>query len=50
MPPDDLVRYLTVITAWLRLIRVDPRIPVQYLSADWPAIRGREVQYGLRDR
>jgi phenylacetic acid degradation operon negative regulatory protein len=48
--PDDLVRYLTVITAWLRLIRVDPRIPLQYLPADWPAIRGREVLYGLRDR
>ncbi|GAA2107394.1 PaaX family transcriptional regulator C-terminal domain-containing protein [Streptomyces synnematoformans] len=48
--PDDLVRYLRLLTEWLRLVRVDPRLPVQHLPADWPAARAQDVVHQLRGR
>jgi phenylacetic acid degradation operon negative regulatory protein len=41
--PDDLTRYLWMTTEWLQLVRADPRLPVERLPVDWPAVRGQEV-------
>jgi phenylacetic acid degradation operon negative regulatory protein len=35
-------------TEWLQLVRTDPRLPVERLPADWPAVRGQEVLLALR--
>jgi phenylacetic acid degradation operon negative regulatory protein len=48
--PDDLARYLWMTTEWLQLVRTDPRLPVERLPADWPAVRGQEVLIKLRGR
>jgi len=48
--PDDLTRYLWMTTEWLQLVRADPRLPVERLPADWPAVRGQEVLMKLRGR
>ncbi|MDG4858655.1 PaaX family transcriptional regulator C-terminal domain-containing protein [Streptomyces sp. T-3] len=48
--PDDLARFLWMTTEWLQLARFDPRLPVEYLPADWPAIRGEQVLWELRAR
>jgi phenylacetic acid degradation operon negative regulatory protein len=48
--PDDLARYLWMTTEWLQLVRTDPRLPVERLPADWPAVRGQEVLMKLRGR
>ncbi|QXJ26981.1 PaaX family transcriptional regulator [Actinomadura graeca] len=47
---DDLIRYLLLATEWLDLVRVDPRIPLCHLPAEWPAIRAQELLSALRDR
>ncbi|MET7701319.1 PaaX family transcriptional regulator C-terminal domain-containing protein [Streptomyces sp. NPDC005485] len=36
-PEDALALRLRLATAWLDVIRSDPRLPVQHLPADWPA-------------
>jgi phenylacetic acid degradation operon negative regulatory protein len=41
--PDDLTRQLLLHTDWLHLVRSDPRLPVEHLPADWPAIRAEQV-------
>jgi phenylacetic acid degradation operon negative regulatory protein len=46
--PDDLARYLWMTTEWLQLVRSDPRLPVERLPADWPAVRGQEMLLALR--
>src|SRR5690606_29797494 len=48
--PDDLARYLWLTTEWLQLVRADPRLPVEHLPADWPAIRAQRVVRELRER
>lgn len=48
--PDDLARYLWMTTEWLQLVRDDPRLPVEHLPDDWPAVRGQQVLLELRDR
>ncbi|NGO75092.1 PaaX family transcriptional regulator [Streptomyces sp. YC504] len=48
--PDDLARFLWMTTEWLQLVRFDPRLPVEYLPQDWPAIRGEHVLWELRAR
>ncbi|MEO3840635.1 MULTISPECIES: PaaX family transcriptional regulator C-terminal domain-containing protein [unclassified Streptomyces] len=48
--PDDLARYLRLLTEWLQLVRMDPRLPVQHLPADWPAARAQDVVHRLRSR
>jgi phenylacetic acid degradation operon negative regulatory protein len=48
--PDDLVRFLWMMTQWLGLVRVDPGLPVEHLPPDWPALRAQEVLHTLRGR
>ncbi|MFC5745555.1 PaaX family transcriptional regulator C-terminal domain-containing protein [Actinomadura rugatobispora] len=48
--PDDLARFLWMMTEWLGLVRVDPRLPVQHLPPEWPAVRAQEVLHELRAR
>ncbi|MFB4317061.1 PaaX family transcriptional regulator C-terminal domain-containing protein [Actinomadura sp. 21ATH] len=48
--PDDLARFLWMMTEWLGLVRVDPRLPVEHLPPDWPALRAQEVLHELRGR
>ncbi|GLW66846.1 PaaX family transcriptional regulator [Actinomadura rubrobrunea] len=48
--PDDLARYLWMLTEWLQLVRVDPWLPVEHLPADWPAVRAQAVLHELRSR
>jgi phenylacetic acid degradation operon negative regulatory protein len=47
--PDDLARQLRLLTEWLQLVRQDPRIPVEHLPADWPALRAEQVFHRLHD-
>ena len=41
--PDALVLSLRLSTQWLRIIRADPRVPVQLLPEDWPAISAQQL-------
>jgi phenylacetic acid degradation operon negative regulatory protein len=45
---DDLARELLLETEWLLLVRDDPRLPVEHLPADWPAVRAEHVALRLR--
>jgi phenylacetic acid degradation operon negative regulatory protein len=40
---DSLLLTLRLSTQWLRIIRVDPRVPVHLLPADWPAVRAERL-------
>jgi phenylacetic acid degradation operon negative regulatory protein len=40
---DALVLRLRLATEWLSAIRRDPRLPVQHLPADWPAVAAEET-------
>jgi phenylacetic acid degradation operon negative regulatory protein len=40
---DALVLTLQLSTHWLRIIRDDPRVPVQLLPRGWPAIRAQKL-------
>lgn len=48
--PDDLIRQLLLHVDWLRLVRVDPRLPAAHLPRDWPAIRAEKVFHRLGER
>jgi phenylacetic acid degradation operon negative regulatory protein len=48
--PDDLARQLWLLGEWTLLARHDPGLPVEYLPADWPAIRAEHVALRLRAR
>ncbi|MFF5262222.1 PaaX family transcriptional regulator C-terminal domain-containing protein [Actinomadura viridis] len=48
--PDDLARFLWMMTEWLSLVRVDPRLPAEHLPPGWPAFRAQEVLHELRLR
>jgi phenylacetic acid degradation operon negative regulatory protein len=45
---DDLARQLLLNTEWLLVVRDDPRLPVEHLPADWPAVRAEHVVLRLR--
>ena len=47
---DDLSRLLQLMTEWLLLVRDDPRLPLEHLPADWPAVRAEQVEVRLRRR
>lgn len=47
---DDLARQLWLLGEWTLLARTDPGLPVEYLPADWPAIRAEHVALRLRAR
>lgn len=40
---DALAARLMIITEWLNAIQRDPRLPVQHLPPDWPAVRAQEL-------
>jgi phenylacetic acid degradation operon negative regulatory protein len=40
---DPLAARLSIVAEWLRAIRRDPRLPVQHLPQDWPAVRAQKV-------
>jgi phenylacetic acid degradation operon negative regulatory protein len=40
---DPIGARLSLISEWLRAIRRDPRLPVQHLPADWPAVRAQKI-------
>jgi phenylacetic acid degradation operon negative regulatory protein len=40
---DPLAARLRLIAEWLDAIRRDPRMPVEHLPADWPAVRAQKV-------
>jgi phenylacetic acid degradation operon negative regulatory protein len=46
---DDLARQLLLATEWLQLVRQDPRIPVEHLPADWPAVRAEQLFQRLHE-
>lgn len=48
--PDDLARQLWLLGEWTLLARNDPGLPVEYLPADWPAVRAEHVALRLRTR
>ena len=48
--PDDLARELWLLSEWTLLARQDPGLPVEYLPADWPAVRAEHVALRLRAR
>ncbi|MDF5758308.1 PaaX family transcriptional regulator C-terminal domain-containing protein [Spongiactinospora sp. TRM90649] len=48
--PDDLARSLVLLTEWLQIIRVDPRLPVRHLPDDWPAGKAQAVCHALYER
>ena len=42
-PLDPLAVKLLLSSEWLRVIRDDPRLPVEHLPADWPAAQGEAL-------
>jgi phenylacetic acid degradation operon negative regulatory protein len=48
--PDDLARQLWLHGEWSLLARRDPGLPVEFLPADWPAVRAEHVALRLRAR
>ncbi|PWJ51158.1 transcriptional regulator, PaaX family [Quadrisphaera granulorum] len=38
-----LTRHVLLVADWLALLRVDPRLPPQYMGEDWPATRSVDV-------
>jgi phenylacetic acid degradation operon negative regulatory protein len=44
---EPLVLTLRLSTEWLSIIRDDPRVPVQLLPKDWPAITAQQLFRGL---
>jgi phenylacetic acid degradation operon negative regulatory protein len=40
---DPLAAHLSMVTEWLRIIRADPRLPVQHLPEDWPAVPAQQT-------
>jgi len=41
--PDPLAARLRLTAEWLDAIRRDPRLPVEHLPADWPAVRAQKL-------
>ncbi|MFI2436159.1 PaaX family transcriptional regulator C-terminal domain-containing protein [Streptomyces sp. NPDC018693] len=47
---DALARRLLLQTEWLRIVRRDPRLPVEHLPAGWPAERAETTFRTVYDR
>jgi phenylacetic acid degradation operon negative regulatory protein len=47
---DDLTRHLLLLSDWLLLLRDDPRLPLNALPPDWPAVPAQEVFHRTHDR
>jgi phenylacetic acid degradation operon negative regulatory protein len=45
--PDGLAQQLALQTDWLRVIRRDPRLPLQHLPEGWPAERAQDLFHAL---
>lgn len=41
--PDDLARWILLVTQWRLLVLEDPGLPARHLPADWPAAQARQV-------
>lgn len=41
--PDRLAQHLLLGSEWLLLLREDPRIPLRYLPAGWPAVEAEQL-------
>ncbi|MFF5297496.1 PaaX family transcriptional regulator [Paractinoplanes globisporus] len=48
-PADPLASKLLLVTDWLQIIRRDPRLPMEHLPADWPAVAAQELFFRLDD-
>ncbi|WP_425245564.1 PaaX family transcriptional regulator C-terminal domain-containing protein [Streptomyces sp. NEAU-NA10] len=48
-PDDALAHRLLLQTEWLRIIRRDPRLPVEHLPGDWPAERAEQTFRSVHD-
>lgn len=42
-PVDPVATRLRLVAEWLRIIRTDPRLPVQHLPPEWPARQAQET-------
>jgi phenylacetic acid degradation operon negative regulatory protein len=40
---DPIATRLRLVAEWLRIIRTDPRLPVQHLPSDWPARQAQDT-------
>ncbi|MBG0851075.1 PaaX family transcriptional regulator [Streptomyces spinoverrucosus] len=49
-PDEALARRLVLQTEWLRIIRRDPRLPVEHLPDGWPAERAERVFRAVYER
>lgn len=38
-PANPLIRRVVLTTDWLQVVRDDPRLPLEFLPADWPGVR-----------
>jgi phenylacetic acid degradation operon negative regulatory protein len=47
---DDLARHLLLLSDWLLLLRDDPRLPLDALPPDWPAVQAQKVFDRTHDR
>ncbi|WP_404429654.1 PadR family transcriptional regulator [Microbacterium lacus] len=47
--PGPLATITMLVADWLALLRADPRLPSQYMGADWPATRSLKVYRRRRD-
>ncbi|WP_328396317.1 PaaX family transcriptional regulator [Nocardia sp. NBC_00416] len=45
-----LATQLLLVTDWLEVIRQDPRLPLEHLPADWPAVPAQRLFRDLHDR
>lgn len=45
---DILTKHLTMVNDWLAAISLDPRLPLEFLPADWPALRAQQLFSRLR--
>jgi phenylacetic acid degradation operon negative regulatory protein len=48
-PADALAQYLLVQTQWLDLVRIDPRLPLRHLPADWPSPHAERIFHRIYD-
>lgn len=46
---DPLAQHLLVQAEWLRLLRLDPRLPLRHLPKDWPAVKAEKLFRRLTD-
>lgn len=47
IPDDPFAAKLRLVTEWLQIIRRDPRLPVEHLPAQWPAVRAQDLVHRL---